>query len=252
MLKGHVFIEGYIECITGLHIGSTVETIEIGGIDSPVVRNPITKEPYIPGSSLKGKMRSLLEEVEGLPHNRPGGEGILRHECDTRDDALKCYLCRPFGSTGKGDSGSNHPALLLVRDGSLKNKESLMKDNMPLLTEAKMENTLDRETAQAMPRTIERVPAGTEFTFSMVYRVNGEDNLSEDLKNILDILRLIEEKEGLGGNVSRGYGQVKFHIERFEGVKIDGTSAGGLEKAEPGKEHSFKKCREVINSIIFQ
>ena len=54
-------ITATIEIVTGLHIGGNNDEIKIGGIDNPVIKNPLTNEPYIPGSSLKGKIRSLIE-----------------------------------------------------------------------------------------------------------------------------------------------------------------------------------------------
>lgn len=246
-LRGHVVIEGQIECLTGLHIGAGVETIEIGGIDAPVVRNPITREPYIPGSSLKGKVRSLLERVMGKEQNRDGGGGTKRHECETREKAIGCEVCRPFGSTGK-DGGDNHPGLLLVSDAPLLNKKFLQKEGI-FVTEAKMENTLDRVTAKAHPRTIERVPAGSKFDLRILYRVDDNAQLEADLQNIFNALRLVE-KDGLGGNVSRGYGQCRFHITRFEGVKASGQKAGGLSPAD-GKVYTFEECTNAFKQISF-
>ncbi|MCL0094772.1 type III-A CRISPR-associated RAMP protein Csm3 [Dehalococcoidales bacterium] len=256
-LKGHVLIEGHVKCLTGLHIGAAAETIEIGGIDSPVVRNPITREPYIPGSSLKGKMRSLLERIlatDGGFFNREGpkGEKNWRHECKTTEEAKGCPVCRIFGSTGDKDNpGKNHPALLVVRDGSLRNPEYLKKEGI-VITEAKMENNLNRITAQADPRTIERVPAGTEFDLNMVYAINEDAQPDEDLRNLLDVLKLIAERDGIGGNVSRGYGRVEFHISRLEGIRIDGTFAGGLKPAVEGEEYSWEQCQNAISEINLQ
>ena len=55
-------ITGTIETVTGLHIGAGKDSIEIGGMDNPVIKHPHTGEHYIPGSSLKGKVRSLRSE----------------------------------------------------------------------------------------------------------------------------------------------------------------------------------------------
>lgn len=255
-LNGHVLIEGHIKCLTGLHIGAATETIEIGGIDSPVVRNPVTREPYIPGSSIKGRMRSLLErslakDRKYFNRKGPKGEENWRHECDTTEKARECSVCRVFGSTGgEGQPGKNYPALLIVRDGSLRNQEYLKKEGM-LITEAKMENNLNRITSQADPRTIERVPAGAEFYLHMVYAVDEDAKPDRDLKNLLEMLKLIAERDGLGGNVSRGYGRVEFHINRLEGIRIDGTPAGGL-RPEEGKEYSWEQCQSAIGELRFQ
>lgn len=59
--QGKFIISGILECVTGTRIGGTQEKFEIGGIDNPVIKDPLTDLPYIPGSSLKGKLRHLLE-----------------------------------------------------------------------------------------------------------------------------------------------------------------------------------------------
>ena len=234
------FIEGEIECLTGLHIGAGGSSIEIGGIDDPIIRNPLTELPYIPGSSLKGKMRSLLEknleEEKRLKFNRKR-EGIGRHECDDINQAKNCPVCRLFGSTAEGSENSNFPARLIIRDGDLTNENSLMKDGL-IVTEAKMENTIDRVTAAAVPRTIERIPAGIIFNFNFVYHIN-KDYQEEDLQNMLLCLRLIE-KDGLGGNISRGYGQVGFHIKRFE---MEGEEGWFPRRTN---DYSYEECEQVI------
>jgi len=240
-LFGHVVIKGKIIANTGLHIGASADTVEIGGIDTPVIKHPITFEPYIPGSSLKGKMRSLLEKINvgdmGLSYNRTvvsGKKPIKQHICDDILQALECPVCRVFGSTGKGErsvnmSNQNHPARIIVRDAVLSNKRFLIPDAL-LITEAKMENVLDRVTAHAVPRTIERVPAGAQFNFEIIYKVEGtgnnsgiqnadKDKIKIDVKNILLLLRTIE-REGLGGNISRGHGQVSFELTDFFYQKV--------------------------------
>ena len=272
----HFFVEGEIECLTGLHIGMGGGSIEIGGIDDPIVRNPLTDFPYVPGSSLKGKMRSLLEKEkepdlekfvrsklqeklqaesdndkktqlqkelkkERLAFNREH-EKIGRHECDTSEWAKDCPVCRLFGSTGKTGNDKNYPARLLVRDGGLTVENSIIKDGMKV-TEAKMEHTLDRVTSAAVPRTIERVPATVKFNLNLVYRVD-EKYQKEDLKNILFCLKLVE-KDGLGGNISRGYGQVKFSIKRFQ---LEGEE--GWLPEDGTKRYSYAECENKINENI--
>lgn len=268
----YFFIEGEIECVTGLHIGTGGGSIEIGGIDGPIVRNPLTDLPYIPGSSLKGKMRSLLEkekeaELENnvrrnleerlkkesndekrkkleaklkgkwLAFNRKHEE-ISRHECDHYEQAKNCPICRLFGSTGAESENKNYPGRLIVRDGGLSDKSSIMKEGM-IITEPKMENTIDRVTSAAVPRTIERVPAGVKFNLNLVYQIN-ENYQKEDLRNILLCLNLIE-KDGLGGNISRGSGQVKFHIKKFELESEEGWLQRKVE------DYSYERCKQVIN-----
>lgn len=211
-LRAKVVIEGELNVLTGLHVGSAAAGLQIGSVDSPVVRDPISRRPYVPGSSLKGKLRSLLEAAEGKEANRPGGSGTHRHECDDREDALKCPVCRPFGSTGR-DGGKNHPARLAVSD-LLLTEESFNRlaviDTGLMYTEWKFENTLDRMTSAAMPRQIERVPAGSAFHFRLVYDDREDaEKLDEDFRNLTCAMRLLED-DALGGHGSRGYGRVSF------------------------------------------
>jgi len=232
-LLGKVIIRGKIFCETGLHIGAARESLEIGGLDAPVIRDPLSREPYIPGSSLKGKMRSLLEKKERKPFNRYGGQNVWRHECTDP----KCSVCRLFGSTG-GKEGDNLPARLIVRDW-------------------KFENSLDRITAASNPRQIERVPKGSEFSFEIVYNVEtgDKDEVKEDLNNILDLLNLLQD-DYLGGHGSRGYGKVKFKVETFEGRKIDFYTAKEKEEREKAllapelKEKTPANCKANIESLV--
>jgi len=205
-----------MECVTGLHIGAGGKSMEIGGIDAPVIRHPIgSKRPYVPGSSLKGRMRSLLEhylELAGDGVTMREFNGIRRHECPDRNTAKDCKVCRLFGSTGdktQGMEGNNHPARLRFLDGELTPAgiANLTEDGI-LVTEAKMENTLDRLTSAAMPRTIERVPGTAEFNIRLILRVDA-DKKEEDFATIKTGLDQIAFA-GLGGHVSRGYGHVKW------------------------------------------
>jgi CRISPR-associated protein Csm3 len=216
---GKVIIEGTIECLTGMHIGGGRDVSDIGGIDMPVVRDPMTREPYIPGSSLKGKMRSLLEKQEFAVldpvHNDVKDyfskrvSDLRHHECNDP----KCIVCRLFGaSTGSGVK-ENRPALLKASDASLtdESREILSKlDTGLYMTELKFENTLDRITSAASPRQIERVPRGTEFRLWLTYDQDEErasQLYKDDLKAIFNCLKLIND-DALGGSVSRGYGRI--------------------------------------------
>ena len=213
-LLGKILFTGTIECKAGLHIGASRDSLAIGSIDAPVVRDPITSQPYIPGSSTKGKLRSLLERKEGLNYNCDGGttnNPIWRHECTEPD----CQVCRLYGSTGGRNGGSNMPARLSVRDSFLTEcsvKELEKIDTGLQYTERKFENALDRITAAANPRQIERVPAGAKFCFEIVYDVEtpqsqeGRKEVKEDVNNLLTSLCLLED-DALGGHGSRGYGK---------------------------------------------
>jgi CRISPR-associated protein Csm3 len=211
---GKVVMEATLVCGTGLHIGANKDSMEIGAVDSPVVRDPVSRYPLIPGSSLKGKLRSLADWKEpSIRFDRPGGSGIYRHECDSREDALKCPVCRVFGSTkGKGERASNHPARLAVRDAFVTpDWQKRLKEIETGLeyTEVKWENGLDRVTAAANPRQLERVPAGTEFDVELIYTVEDSGTAKKDLENLRACVDLLQD-DTLGGHGTRGYGKVTF------------------------------------------
>lgn len=233
-LNGKMEFKGILTCVTGLHIGASKENVEIGGLDSPVVRDPVTNEPYIPGSSMKGKLRSLLEKAsKDLSPNRNGGTGqnpIMRHECEDTEKvaegqpgALHCPVCRLFGST-KGPGGGtkeNYPARLKVRDLHLLNKSELEElDTGLYLTEWKFENAIDRITSAANPRNLERVPKRAKFSFSIIYDVEDQDTLKEDFENLNLALRILQD-DALGGHGSRGYGWVHLLFEDTVGKKVE-------------------------------
>jgi len=220
-LKGYKNIEGIIEVVTGLHIGGSTAIIEIGGKDNPVIRHPISKEPYIPGSSLKGKMRSLLEWKLGKINTNPNASdyGDVHKWCGDSN----CQICVIFGaSADKADLG---PTRLVVRDAILsegyrkEQKERDEKWTVLDLTEDKYENSINRINARANPRNFERVVSGVKFDLRMSYRVftngNGDKETGNDedlFKYVIEGLKLIE-KDALGGAGSRGCGQVKFKIK---------------------------------------
>ncbi len=268
-LHGHIIIAGFIQCETGIHIGGVSDTIEIGGIDKPIIRNPLDGFPYIPGSSLKGKLRSIIEKFavknnKSLIANRHGGDKekkVWRHECEDFNDAKDCPLCRIFGSTGKFAEKNNYPSMLLVRDCRFANTELLVQDGLPIV-EAKMENAIDRLTSAAHPRTFERVPAGAEFNFELIYRteslntmivsnINLDSNrVKEDLNNILTAMDILE-KDGLGGNISRGYGKIKFHIREFQGYDTNDNVKGGFKVTDNKDAKLITECKSIMNKIEF-
>lgn len=196
-LKKKIIYTGTIVLKTGLHIGGTNTALNIGGPDKFVVRNPITQLPYIPGSSLKGKMRSLIELAYGETDN-----GNVTKDPNTKAGKL-------FGLSSDIENG--HPSRIIVRDGELKNPEELSNTDL-LYTESKTEVTINRITAKANPRTFERVPAGAKFNLEMVLNIFDGDNEDELRNTIKDAIRLLED-DYLGGNGSRGYGQVKIILD---------------------------------------
>ncbi len=228
-LYGRVFIEATIVAKTGLHIGGSGSDLEIGGLDKEVIRNPLTKRPYIPGSSLRGKMRSQMEKLLGLPQNKPIGQ-IKIHTCLTKAEFEKngsCPVCTVFGVPA--EMGYDNHTRLVVRDAELTNDSAkkLQDARTDLLyAELKTEVAIDRVTSAATPRTMERVPAGAEFgpvelVFS-IYEAADHDRL----KTVIEALQLVED-DYLGGSGSRGYGKVE-----FKGIKV---------YARSGENYSDKK-----------
>lgn len=205
-----ILIKGVIKVKTGLHIGGDDTFSAIGAIDSPVIRDPLTRDPIIPGSSLKGKMRSLLAREKGsIP--APGVKGLER-DCPE--------IKRLFGSssptsnaTGDGIQMSH----LQFSDCFLRNKREL-----PAVFETKFENSIDRLTAVANPRQIERVIRGAEFDFEMIYNVEDVTQVEEDFKNIRIAMELLEH-DYLGGGGSRGSGRIEFKDVTAEVVVGDAS-----------------------------
>ena len=218
-------IKGQIELVSGLHIGSGNAEMHIGGTDNPVIKNPVTNEPYIPGSSLKGKMRSLLEwraGVVGVAEGKPLGFkdlGKLSGDAAAQGRIiLKLFGGAPEGA-GRDDALVSEigPTRLAFWDCGLDPAwVEEMKGKNLLLTETKMENMIDRIRGVAEhPRNTERVPGGARFDFRLTVKVlNGEDLLEDILRG----MRLLE-LTGIGGSGSRGYGKL-----RFTGLSRDGES----------------------------
>lgn len=258
---GVASISGKLKCETGLHIGAGNDELKIGGIDKYVIKNTDNK-PYIPGSSFKGKTRSLFEKWHGLTSNRKGADQIYRYEADDIDTALTCELSRLFGSTSKDGDKLNLPARLIVRD--------LLPDKFTL--EKKSENTIDRLSAHANPRTNERVSDGSEFKLHLDYNlevITDEDgkiylgtqkddkpeksgidgyiaDTIDDIKNIFNILLLLQHSY-LGGSGSRGYGRVSFYDLSLEIKTIpELLSIEGVTPLEKFQKNTPKEIRQEI------
>lgn len=188
-----------ITLITGLHIGGNSENVEIGGIDNPVVKLASKGDvPYIPGSSLKGKMRCLLEQAAGVPKV-----------------GLDAKVNNLFGITeSKANNIENQPSKIIVRDAMLSDDSKKMLldcDNLDMpYTENKFENVIDRVKGIAQhPRQTERVPAGAEFNAEFIINIWDDDKEEELMALFEKGIRLLEN-DYLGGSGSRGYGQIKF------------------------------------------
>jgi CRISPR-associated protein Csm3 len=215
-LYGRIIVRMNIRAVTGLHIGGAAAGMEIGGVDNPVIRDPITHVPYIPGSSLRGKMRSQLEKTLGLPQNNPIGQ-VKIHTCKTNVEYERnggCPVCHIFGVPGEVEASGS--TLLIVRDVKmrLESQEKLANAHTDLaFTELKTEVAIDRVTSAASPRNIERVPADAVFgPAEMVFSVYKAGDLGR-FKHLVTGLQLLED-DYLGGSGSRGSGKVVFeHIE---------------------------------------
>jgi len=220
--EGRVFIGFEVHALTGLHIGGTGGGIQIGGVDKEIVRDPVTQRPYIPGSSLKGKIRSLLEKQYQLPINRKIARTWI-HTCDNEESYRDCAVCQVFGVPA--EETFSLQTRLLVRDVLLSEDSAETLNALSLersYAELKTEVSIDRITSAANPRTIERVPAGAVFApGEMVYVIFNSDEGKVDPAEDVDRLAVVFEgmqlleHDYLGGLGSRGSGKVAFRKIRI-------------------------------------
>lgn len=257
-LKGRVFLTFNIEAVTGLHIGGSETGIEIGGVDKVVIRDPITNRPYIPGSSLKGKVRSLLEKYRGLPLNRNIG-GTAIHTCDKAEPYRGCDVCQVFGVPGEMDFAT--PTRLVVRDVHLTEESARIlteqaHTDLPY-TEVKTEVSIDRVTSAANPRRMERVPAGAvfgpaELVYSVYEGVEDGTVIADPKKDVARLRTLVEglqllEDDYLGGLGSRGSGKVK-----LQGIAVtvrSGTNYLGAPR-EVGKYDDLPALAADLDNLL--
>jgi CRISPR-associated protein Csm3 len=222
--QGKYVLTGRLRLITGLHIGGREAEYEIGGEENPVVKDPLTGEPYIPGSSLKGKIRSLLEwayqsqwNLIQLRRNRDRWESEVR---DTDDNGALTDLSIVFGPWDvEKKAKATHPVgptRVIFRDAFLTeaSRQELERVIGGSLTEVKAENAIDRVISRANPRPMERVPAGACFDIEILFEVY-EDADHRRLRYVLQGLRLLEDS-ALGGGGSRGSGRVQ-----LEGLSLE-------------------------------
>ena len=221
-LIGKLILEGEMHCETGLHIGAGKGSLEIGGADNPVVKDAFGR-PYVPGSSLRGKLRSMLEQSSGLATpaelvylSRRKGQEVRIHQSDRPDDEICLLFGRNPGRMDRVqgeaiDTAHASPARLTVYDAPL-DPDSItpqMREQLDdELTEVKSENAVDRITSQANPRTLERVPAGAKFKVRFLIDVLCDEDRVLPAR-VLEGLRMLED-DTLGGGGSRGSGRVRF------------------------------------------
>jgi CRISPR-associated protein Csm3 len=241
-LIGKLILEGELHCETGLHIGAGKGSLEIGGSDNPVVKDAAGR-PYIPGSSLRGKIRSLLEQFSGaaVPSemvyiSRRKGQEVRIHQSDKPDDDICLLFGRNAGRmervTGEPlDSHNASPARLAVFDAPLE-MDSItppMRENLDdELTEVKNENAIDRITSQANPRTLERVPAGARFRVRFIMDVLCDED-APLFGQLVQGLRLLED-DALGGGGSRGSGRVRLSNLKLVWRNREYYASGAAEK----------------------
>lgn len=232
-----------LRIITGLHIGGSDDTMQIGGIDSAVIKREIfanedgsinydgtgkkITEPYIPGSSLKGKVRSLLEHSFGLIAEQKvklgekAGKPIDSNFTKSLNGILQKkanLIITLFGeSAGSGDKSNTKITRAIFRDTFLtKESRKLYLDDKIKLSEEKAENTINRVSVMANPRFMERVPAGVEFDFEVVLREFDEDK-NLPLSKTIELGLLLLQNDALGGGGSRGNGKIEF--EKFQNIE---------------------------------
>ncbi|GAB4434039.1 MAG: type III-A CRISPR-associated RAMP protein Csm3 [Anaerolineae bacterium] len=245
-LTGRIFLTFDILTKSGLHIGGSDEGIGIGGVDKTVIRDTITNQPYIPGSSLRGKVRSLTEKYTGLKQNSSIGSNVSIHSCTDPDEYANCDVCQIYGVSGKDKFST--PTRLIVRDvqmsdESVKKLRDLRTD-LPF-TESKTEVAIDRVTSAASPRQMERVPAGVAFgAAEMVYSLYdgaGCDSQSdlERFKTVITGLQLLED-DYLGGLGSRGSGKVE-----LVNIKVEVKAAASYDqRSETG---NYETLQALVN-----
>lgn len=200
-MYGKILINCDLVVLTGMHIGGSSTFSAIGAVDSPVVRDALSGRPIVPGSSLKGKLRTLLarslsKDIENMP------------KYDDDDVRIK----RLFGSA--------QPPVA----ARLQFSDSFVEEDVRFseigLTEVKFENSIGRCDAKANPRQIERVNPGVQFGVNIVYEQRDTGSLMEDMQLLAKGFKLLQ-LDYLGGHGSRGSGRVSFRNFRFEAVDTD-------------------------------
>lgn len=223
-LKGKLLITAELTLTSGLHIGDSSDFAPIGAVDRPFIRDPLTKKPIIPGSSIKGKLRTLLAKV------RDGSIALPKPEEDEE------VVARLFGKSGAKESQPSRLQFfdLFVNDASVAQFDT--RDTDTYLGEVKSENEIVRLTGVANPRQIERVPAGMKFDFKLVYNIENEEEKEEDLKVLIAGFRLLQ-LDYIGGHGSRGYGRIALSKFKVQTLNVeDMTLAEDADMSEKMKE----------------
>lgn len=226
-------ISGKLEVVTGLHIGGSGAFSAIGAVDSPVIRDTLSNLPLIPGSSLKGKLRTLLARY----YNN-------RIDADPNQDADPVRNLFGYSQKEAGSGSKAMSSRILFSDMIMDNWDELKSYGLTSKTEVKFENTINRATAVANPRQIERIVRSSRFPLSLIYELSGNEEQKEELeKQMMEDFKVLKqgfqllEYDYLGGNGSRGYGKVK-----ITDLKVE-TRIGEV------SEEALKACQELLDEI---
>ncbi|RDD29475.1 type III-A CRISPR-associated RAMP protein Csm3 [Prosthecochloris sp. ZM] len=244
-LIGKAFISGRIVVKTGLHIGGSKTVLDIGGVDLNVIKTHLGV-PYIPGSSLKGKLRSILAREEGsLAIKREPG---MPSDMTVDSENINTIFGKGADKEAEGAQAQKTPekcllTRLIVRDALLDTThfrkhfydiepdDKDFEDDLVSYTEIKTENTINRMTGTAQhPRQLERVPANAEFDFEIIYNIFDEEEKVSHLNALMQAMRILED-DYLGGSGSRGYGQIGFKGMKYEYKSTDEYKNGNKRKA---------------------
>lgn len=212
-----------------MHIGGSSDFAPIGAVDSPFIRNPYNNQPIIPGSSLKGKIRTLLAKSYA--------DGYILNDIANDNEKIQ----RLFGMTRQNAARA---ARLQFSDCDMTRESVAYLESLDLdtyLGEAKYENSIDRISATANPRQIERVPAGAEFNFSLIYNVENDQELIEDMTLLANGIKLLS-LDYLGGSGSRGYGRVSFKNFKVASFSLNSKMQDLLASKIPAIENLLKEC----------
>lgn len=225
-------ITGKIEILTGMHIGGSSSFSAIGAIDSPIVRDIESDLPMIPGSSLKGKIRYLL--------SKKYNNNIAKNHNEDNEAILRLF--------GSSDKEKLYRSRLIFSDSILSNIDKFKEIGIHNPTEIKTENSINRLTAIANPRQIERVIRGSEFDFSIIYNVETEEDV-EDIEIDIDLLcqglKLLKY-DYIGGHGSRGYGRV--NVKDLE-IKEVTNNVLSIKKEDNDNKSVIESCKDLLEEV---
>ncbi|HRI85842.1 MAG TPA: type III-A CRISPR-associated RAMP protein Csm3 [Ignavibacteria bacterium] len=206
-----------IETLTGLHIGIGNDKLQIGGVDSEVIKDPVTKQPYIPGSSLKGKIRCLLETEGDFEDGERNKTLNLCFGINNDYKKIKDVENKNRKKNGEPEVEYRTPTRFIFRDLFLIEEDEKRFQRNEINTEFKTEIVIDRQKGTAKDgglRTIERVPPKVRFEGNIIIRYLENEKV-EDLFKVLESGVNLLIDDCLGGSGSRGYGAVKVSINEI-------------------------------------